>query len=93
MSQWAEEGFSPAEFWQQTPRSFLIIMEGRLRARRRRWEELVAQAWHTEAFARRKSLPSLSKVLSGEEKQAAKAQTPTEMVAAMRAWVQHTTVH
>lgn len=58
-------------------------MEGRIRASRRRFDELITLAWHTEAFARTKRLPPLAKVLRGEEKQV-RAQTPEQMIAVMR---------
>lgn len=55
-----------------------------MRAARRRVEEALFLAWHTEAFARTKRLPALAKVLSGEERQTIRAQTPEQMLAVMR---------
>lgn len=43
-------------------------------------------AWHVEAFARMKKLPSLAKVLGRPEAQIATEQTDEEILAAMRAW-------
>jgi hypothetical protein len=67
-------------------------MDGRAKAVDRRWNEVIAGAWNTEYFAREKRLKPLSKYLSGEKSDEPKAQTAPEMVAAMRAWVRHTTV-
>ncbi|HEU0045078.1 hypothetical protein [Sphingomonas sp.] len=41
-------------------------MRGRAAAGRRRFEEMIAAAWHVEAFARTKRLPDLGKVLQRE---------------------------
>jgi hypothetical protein len=43
-------------------------------------------AWHVEAFARMKKLPSLKKVLGRPEARAPVAQSNEDMLAAMRAW-------
>lgn len=44
-------------------------------------------AWHVEAFARTKKLPTLDKVLGRQSKVPTKAQSNEEILAAMRAWV------
>jgi len=43
---------APGEFWLQTPRSFVTIMEGAARAANRRIESDLAIAWHVENFSR-----------------------------------------
>jgi hypothetical protein len=43
-------------------------------------------AWHVEAFARMKKLPSLEKLLGRSEARAPVAQSNEDMLAAMRAW-------
>lgn len=72
----------PGAFWRQTPRTFAIIMEGRARAAQHRYEMVLSQAWHTEAFARQKKLKPLEKYLTAAEPQ--KSQTPAEMLATLR---------
>ncbi len=57
-------------------------MEGRSLAAVRRYEASLAQAWHTEAFAREKRLKPLAKYLSSNK--AKPAQGPTEMLATLR---------
>lgn len=42
-------------------------MQGRHGAARRRHDDLIAAAWHVEAFARMKKLPNLDKVLRREK--------------------------
>lgn len=67
----------PEAFWEQSPRSFVSIMEGCSRAAKRRSDAMLSQAWHTEAFARQKQLKPLDQLLRSP----AKAQTPDEMLA------------
>lgn len=43
-------------------------------------------AWHVEAFARAKKLPTLEKVLGRSEKRVPASQSNDEILAAMRAW-------
>jgi hypothetical protein len=72
---------SPAEFWEQTPRSFVSIMEGRARAAKRESDASLSLAWHIEAFARQKKLKPLRELLGIKPK----AQTPDEMLAVFQA--------
>lgn len=74
----------PGEFWVQTPRSFVAILDGRSRAAKQDYELAVAQAWHTEAFARTKRLKRLIDYLKEP-----KAQTPEEILAAFRSFQSH----
>jgi hypothetical protein len=69
----------PETFWEQTPRSFVSIMEGRARAAKRRSDAMLAHAWHVEAFARQKKLKPLREMIDEKPK----AQTPDEMLSAL----------
>jgi hypothetical protein len=44
-------GFNPSEFWAQTPRSFVAIMEGAARAAKSKFESETALAWQTANFS------------------------------------------
>lgn len=48
---WIEEGFSPAEFWEQTGRSFQIVMEGRFDARKYEHRRDTTLAWQIGNFS------------------------------------------
>lgn len=48
--EWVALGGSPAEFWQQTPRSFVAIMRGMARAAKRQADLVIVNAWHTAVF-------------------------------------------
>lgn len=52
-------GGSPDQFWKQTPRTFIAITEGMVRAAKRDIDRTIAGAWHGEAFARTKRLKKL----------------------------------
>jgi hypothetical protein len=43
-------GGSPAEFWRQTPSSYVTVMEGMARAATRQVDLCVVTAWHTATF-------------------------------------------
>jgi hypothetical protein len=49
--EWIRLGGSPAEFWLQTPRSYVVIMEGMARAATMRVDLAIMEAWHTASFA------------------------------------------
>jgi hypothetical protein len=68
-------------FWDQTPRSFVAIMDGRARAAKREADAAISLAWHIEAFARQKRLKPLREMLGIKPK----AQTPDEMLAVFKA--------
>ena len=57
-------------------------MEGRARATQRRVDETILGAWHSEAFAREKSLKPLSKYLASREPK--KAQGAEELLRAFK---------
>jgi hypothetical protein len=49
--EWVALGGSPAEFWRQTPRSYVTCMEGMVRAATRQTDMAIVTAWHTAIFA------------------------------------------
>jgi hypothetical protein len=53
----------PADFWELTPFELGIMFEGYAEEKAERRQELLYLAWHVEAFARQKRLPSLKKIL------------------------------
>lgn len=75
-------GLNPTDFWQQTPKSFVAIMEGAARRQKREYELTVVGAWHAEAFARQKRLKKLGDYLGDKPK--ARRQTPEEMFAVIQ---------
>lgn len=63
---WVEMGFSPSEFWGQTPRRLDLVFQARDEARRRQSDDLVSSEWRTAGFigaAMVGQLPSLESVL------------------------------
>jgi hypothetical protein len=72
-------GLDPAEFWKQTPKSFVAVMEGAARRHRRDFELAITGAWHAEAFARQKRLKGLADYIG--EKPKRRKQSPEEMFA------------
>jgi hypothetical protein len=53
----------PAMFWRLTPHELSAMLEGYAEEKAERRQELLYLAWHIEAFARQKRLPSLTKIL------------------------------
>ena len=49
--------------WEYTPYEISLLCEFTISNNKRRIDELLFVAWHTEAFARQKRLPNLDKVL------------------------------
>jgi hypothetical protein len=43
---WCEEGLDPRGFWLETPRTFLVCMEGRVHAAQRKREEDIMLAYN-----------------------------------------------
>lgn len=75
-------------FWQQTPRTFYAVMQGRGEAAKARHDEAVALAWHVEAIGRsdpKKPLPSLKQLLARKIAPQAK-QSPADMLAVFRTY-------
>lgn len=80
MTEWTALGGSPSEFWRQTPRSYIAIMEGMARAASRQADLAIVNAWHTAIFvlngyAGKLKGKSLSDFLSGDRVQAKRRST------------------
>jgi hypothetical protein len=73
----------PEEFWQLTYAEFVAIAEGRIRHEQRKMNEMIFLAWHIEALARQKRLPSLGSLLK-EEKISGRRQSDEEMMSMAR---------
>lgn len=68
-------GGASSEFWRQTPRSYIAIMEGMARAANRQVDLAIVNAWHTAVFglngyAGKLKGKALSDYLSGGSKPA-----------------------
>lgn len=48
--EWVAVGGSPADFWRQTPYSFVTVMEGMVQAANREIDLSITTAWHTAIF-------------------------------------------
>lgn len=83
MIEWVAAGLNPEDFWVQTPRSFVAIMEGVSRRAKRESDAKLSLAWHIEAFARQKRLKPLNQLLGIKPK----AQSTDEMLAVFQAFV------
>lgn len=58
-----------AEFWRMTKGELRLTLRGLRERERNRRKQALWHAWHTAALTRvRRRLPSLNKLLSGEEK-------------------------
>lgn len=64
-------------FWKQTPRTFMIAVEGKVHAANQQVERELTLAWHIANFSRAKTLPDLGKTL--EKLRPVKAQTADEV--------------
>jgi hypothetical protein len=62
------------------------VLSGYVQRRKIEHEQALALAWHVEAFARVKRLPSLAKVLGRHEGRVPVQQSNEEILAAMRVW-------
>lgn len=62
----------PAQIWELTPFELGLLFEGYADEKAEQRQALLFLAWHIEAFARQKRLPSLKKLLkdSGKNKKA-----------------------
>ena len=56
----------PAQIWELTPFELGLLFEGYAEEKEERIQELIYLAWHIEAFARQKRLPSLKKMLKDD---------------------------
>lgn len=48
--EWVKLGGSPSEFWRQTPKSYVPIMEGMAHVVTRQLDLCIVNAWHTAVF-------------------------------------------
>lgn len=80
---WIQAGFDPDAFWQQTPRHFQIAMQAVGKRREGEAEASVATAWQTGAFSGMAQAGKL-KPLKTYLRKEVKAQTPREMLAALK---------
>jgi len=71
----------PAQAWELTPFELGLFFEGYAEEKAERRQELIYLAWHIEAFARQKRLPSLKKMLKDSgRKKAAPSRLSTEQL-------------
>ena len=56
-------GIDPIKAWEYTPSEIGLMCEQLVEKNKRRIDELLFMAWHTEAFARQKRLPSFDRLL------------------------------
>ena len=57
----------PIQIGNYTPYEVMLLAKQKRERETRLFEDNITLAWHTEAFARQKKLPSLSKVLKDKE--------------------------
>lgn len=79
---WVDAGFSPDEFWKQTPRSFQLTMKGVRQRLERQAEMTVRNSYDTGAFS---GLAYHGKLKALTDYLPKKPQTREEMLATMRA--------
>lgn len=82
---WIEAGFSPDDFWHQTPRLFQLAMQGVRKRLDREARDRTIQAWETGAFAASGAAGKL-KPLKHYLPTKTSAQAPRDMLAAMLAY-------
>lgn len=70
-------GISLSEFWRITPYELFLCVEAYSEIRKERMQELVIQAYYTEAFARMKKLPKLKDLLKEKKKQSSEQMLET----------------
>ena len=71
----------PAQIWELTPFELGLLFEGYAEEKEERIQELIYLAWHIEAFARQKRLPSLKKMLKdSRRKKTAPSRLSTEQL-------------
>lgn len=71
---------SPDEFWRQTARTFVAIMDARAEAESAEFERALFLAWHVAAFNGAGRAGKLKKLSHYLPKKPARAQTPDEML-------------
>lgn len=81
---WIQAGFPPDDFWQQTPRHFQLVMQGVRKRLESESQDQTRLAWETAAFVAAAQSGKL-KPLKHYLRRPGKAQTPQEMLAAIKA--------
>jgi hypothetical protein len=81
LTAWCRAGYSPGEFWDQTPATFQACMTGAIEKAEAEIERDLFLAWHTAAFnAATKTKAGLKPL----RQMLRKAQTPSQMAAVIQ---------
>lgn len=82
---WVDASLNPDAFWQQTPRTFQLVMEGVRKRMKREADAQVALAYHTARFSVAAQTKPGLKPLAHYLRDASKpAQMPREMLAVIQ---------
>lgn len=73
-------GFDPLTVGEYTPYELSLLAKQRQKSNQDRFEDLLCLAWHTEAFARQKRLPSLGKVMRDARKKPKKQASKSDAI-------------
>lgn len=82
-----ECGQDPSQFWSLTPHEISVIMDGAVSRLRRERSELAWLAWHIEALARTKKLPTLESLLGNQKRPTGRRMSPEQIEAITRSWL------
>ncbi len=85
MVMWVQAGFSPDDFWHQTPAVFQMAMKGVRKRLEQQNHAATKQAWETGAFSAAGAAGKL-KPLAPYTKSPRRPQTPKAMLAALMAY-------
>ncbi|MET3662503.1 hypothetical protein [Aquamicrobium ahrensii] len=88
---WATADQDPALFWRLTLREISIILKGAAARLTREQDGRAWVAWHIEALARTKKLPTLKSMQSGKPLKR-RRMTPNEMISMAHLWTAATTM-
>lgn len=70
----------PMQIGKYTPYEVMLLAKQKRERETRLFEDNITLAWHTEAFARQKKLPSLSKILKDVRKKQKKTNSAGDAV-------------
>jgi hypothetical protein len=73
-------GLKPCEFWVLTFFELVKMAEGYVKCQKQHYNDLIYLAWHCEAFARTKKLPSLESIMQKTSVEQHKEQSDDEML-------------
>ena len=76
-------GLKPEEFWRLTRAEFFAMREGHIERQKRQTNESRYESWHIARWIIGRGTPKLEEFLLSEKTQT-KAQTPDQMLAALR---------